>query len=37
MGDLRKKKQQKVDENTTAPVERSDNDAELRKLMGKKD
>ncbi|CAG5182259.1 uncharacterized protein ALTATR162_LOCUS10072 [Alternaria atra] len=37
MGDIRKKKQQKVDENQKAPIERSDNDAELRKIMGKKD
>ncbi|KAH6875910.1 hypothetical protein J4E91_001986 [Alternaria rosae] len=37
MGDIRKKKQQKVGENQKAPVERSDNDAELRKIMGKKD
>ncbi|KAI4696270.1 uncharacterized protein J4E88_000445 [Alternaria novae-zelandiae] len=37
MGDIRKKKQQQVEENQKAPVERSDNDAELRKIMGKKD
>jgi hypothetical protein len=37
MGDLRKKKQQKGEANEKAPVERSDNDAELRKIMGKKD
>jgi hypothetical protein len=37
MGDLRKKKQQKLDETQKAPVERSDNDAELRKIIGKKD
>jgi hypothetical protein len=37
MGDLRKKKQQKGEENVKAPVERSNNDAELRKIMGKKD
>lgn len=37
MGDIRKKKQQKVEENQKAPVERSENDAELRKIMGKKD
>jgi hypothetical protein len=36
MGDIRKKKQQKVDENQNVPVERSDNDAELRKITGKK-
>ena len=37
MGDIRKKKQRKVDENQNVPVERSDNDVELRKIMGKKD
>jgi hypothetical protein len=37
MGDIRKKKQRKVDENQKVPVERSDNDVELRKIMGKKD
>lgn len=37
MGDIRKKKQQKAEENEQAPVERSDNEAELRKMMGKKD
>jgi len=37
MGDIRKKKQQKVGDNQKAPVERSENDAELRKIMGKKD
>jgi hypothetical protein len=37
MGDIRKKKQQKVEENEKAPVERSDSEAELRKMMGKKD
>ena len=37
MGDIRKKKQQKVEDNQKAPVERSENDAELRKIMGKKD
>jgi hypothetical protein len=36
MGDLRKKKQQKVEENEKVPVERSENDAELRKITGKK-
>jgi hypothetical protein len=36
MGDIRKKKQQKVEENQNVPVERSDNDAELRKITGKK-
>lgn len=37
MGDIRKKKQQKVEDNQKAAVERSENDAELRKIMGKKD
>jgi len=37
MGDIRKKKQPKVEDNQKAPVERSENDAELRKIMGKKD
>lgn len=37
LGDIRKKKQPKADENAKAPVERSDNDAELRKITGKKD
>ena len=36
MGDIRKKKQQKVEDNQKAAVERSENDAELRKIMGKK-
>jgi len=37
MGDIRKKKQQKVEDSQKAAVERSENDAELRKIMGKKD
>ncbi|KAH7345947.1 hypothetical protein BKA66DRAFT_478520 [Pyrenochaeta sp. MPI-SDFR-AT-0127] len=38
MGDIRKKKKkEKADENEKAPLERSDNDQELRKIMGKKD
>lgn len=37
MGDIRKKKQQKVEENQKVEAERSDNDAELRKILGKKD
>ncbi|KAF1830868.1 hypothetical protein BDW02DRAFT_506556 [Decorospora gaudefroyi] len=37
MGDVRKKKQEKVEQNDKAPMERSDNDAELRKITGKTD
>ena len=37
MGDIRKKKQQKVEENQKVEAERSYNDAELRKILGKKD
>lgn len=37
MGDIRKKKQQKVEENRKMEAEHSDNDAELRKILGKKD
>ena len=37
MGDIRKKKQQKVEENEKALVQRSGSEAELRKMMGKKD
>ncbi|RMZ66165.1 CSEP effector [Pyrenophora seminiperda CCB06] len=40
IGDLRtkkKKQQQNVEDNQKAPVERSENEAELRKIMGKKD
>lgn len=37
MGDIRRKKQQKVEENQNVSTERSDNEAELRKIIGKKD
>lgn len=37
MGDLGRKKQQKVEDTEKAPMERSDNDQELRKITGKKD
>ena len=37
LGDIRRKKQQKVEENQKVSAERSENDAELRKIIGKKD
>ena len=37
MGDVQKKKQAEAGENEKAPVARSDNDQELRRMMGKKD
>lgn len=37
MGDVRTKKEDKTDGSDKAPLERSDNDQELRKIMGKKD
>jgi hypothetical protein len=37
LGDIRRKKQHKVQENQKVSTERSENDAELRKIIGKKD
>ncbi|CAO2658843.1 Nn.00g065660.m01.CDS01 [Neocucurbitaria sp. VM-36] len=37
MGDIRKKNKTNGGESEKAPLERSDNDQELRKIMGKKD
>ncbi|EUC28368.1 hypothetical protein COCVIDRAFT_31836 [Bipolaris victoriae FI3] len=37
LGDMRRKKQRKAEENQKVSAERSENDAELRKIIGKKD
>src|SRR5437868_6568290 len=36
VGDIRRKKQEKVEATEQAPLERSDNDEQLRKITGKK-
>lgn len=37
MGDVRKKKQEKAEAQEQVPIERSENDAQLRKIVGKRD